>query len=56
MPCLFLQFGNYFFEYIVQPGHPEGYPWIGTLSAFVLVLFTMWLVSLVSRKKIYWRA
>ncbi|HHV03627.1 MAG: DUF5009 domain-containing protein [Bacteroidales bacterium] len=35
---------------------PVDYPWIGTLSAFLLVLFTMWLVSLITRKKIYWRA
>lgn len=48
--------GITFLNILYNRANPEGYPWIGTLSAFVLVLFTMWLVSLVSRKKIYWRA
>ncbi len=41
---------------VYQWARPEDFPWIGTLSAFIVVLLTMWLVSLVSRKKIYWRA
>jgi len=48
--------GITFLNSLYNRANPEGYPWIGTLSAFLLVLFTMWLVSLVSRKKIYWRA
>ncbi|NLA15091.1 MAG: DUF5009 domain-containing protein [Bacteroidales bacterium] len=35
---------------------PVSYPWIGTLSSFLVVLFTMWLVSVLTRKRIYWRA
>jgi hypothetical protein len=48
--------GITFLNLLYNRANPEGYPWIGALSAFLLVLFTMWLVSLVSRKKIYWRA
>jgi len=49
-------FGITYLNTLYNQANPEGYPWIGALSAFLLVLFTMWLVSLVSRKKIYWRA
>ena len=45
-----------YFEVLYRWSRPADYPWIGTLSSFLLVLFTMWLVSLVSNKKIYWRA
>jgi hypothetical protein len=48
--------GITYLNILYNRANPEGYPWIGALSAFLLVLFTMWLVSLVSRKKIYWRA
>lgn len=41
---------------VYQWTRPEDFPWVGTLSAFIVVLLTMWLVSLVSRKKIFWRA
>mgnify|MGYP001217608478 CR=1 FL=1 len=57
-PSLFVSplLGITFLNTLYNRANPEGYPWIGALSAFLLVLFTMWLVSLVSRKKIYWRA
>lgn len=45
-----------YIEVLYRWARPADYPWIGTLSAFLLVLFTMWLVSLVSKKRIYWRA
>ena len=45
-----------YLQVVYQWARPADYPWVGTLSAFLVVLFTMWLVSLVSRKKIYWRA
>ncbi|MDD5733563.1 MAG: DUF5009 domain-containing protein, partial [Bacteroidales bacterium] len=45
-----------YFEVLYRWSRPADYPWIGTLNSFLLVLFTMWLVSLVTNKKIYWRA
>jgi predicted acyltransferase len=48
--------GITYIKTLYQWARPVAYPWVGTLSAFLVVLFTMWAVSLVSRKKIYWRA
>ena len=44
------------FIYIYQWVYPSGWPWIGVLRAFLIVLFTMWLVAIMSRRKLYWRA
>jgi len=41
---------------LYQAAYPSGQPWIGVLRAFVVVLFAMYLVSIMSRKGIYWRA
>ncbi|MCL2502862.1 MAG: DUF5009 domain-containing protein [Bacteroidales bacterium] len=41
---------------IYQAAYPAGEPWLGVLRAFIVVLFTMYLVSILSRKGIYWRA
>ena len=35
---------------------PLDFPWIGVFTSFIIVMFTMWLVSRASRRKIYWRA
>ena len=44
------------FVYIYRWAYPSGYPWVGVLRAFVIVLFTMWLVAIMSRRKLFWRA
>ncbi len=36
--------------------YPSGYPWIGALRAFILVLATMGLVYWMAKKKVVWRA
>ncbi len=36
--------------------YPIGMPWIGTLRAFIAVAITLYLVALLSRRKIYWKA
>jgi len=41
---------------LYRAAYPTGEPWIGVLRAFVIVLFTMYLVSVMSRKGIFWRA
>jgi len=41
---------------IYRAAYPEGEPWIGVLRGFVIVLLTMYLVAVMSRKGIYWRA
>ncbi len=41
-----------FYEWL----YPTGYPWIGVLRAFCLVLGAMWLVSWMTKKKFIWRA
>ena len=41
---------------LYQAAYPQGEPWMGVLRAFVVVLFTMYLVSILSRKGVYWRA
>ncbi|MCL1974197.1 MAG: DUF5009 domain-containing protein [Bacteroidetes bacterium] len=41
---------------LYQAAYPPGEPWIGVLRAFIIVLFTMYLVSILSRKGIFWRA
>ena len=35
---------------------PLDFPWIGVFTSFIIVMFTMWLVSRASHRKIYWRA
>ncbi|HPW79096.1 MAG: hypothetical protein BWX62_00027 [Bacteroidetes bacterium ADurb.Bin037] len=45
-----------YLQVLYRWARPVDYPWIGTISAFLVVLFTMWLVSVVTQKKIYWRA
>ena len=35
---------------------PLEFPWAGVFTSFIIVMFTMWLVSRASRRKIYWRA
>jgi len=41
---------------LYRAAYPTGMPWIGVLRAFIIVLFTMYLVAVMSRKGIYWRA
>ncbi|MCL2727420.1 MAG: DUF5009 domain-containing protein [Bacteroidales bacterium] len=41
---------------LYQAAYPTGEPWIGVLRAFLIVLATMYLVSVMSKKGIYWRA
>ena len=41
---------------LYRAAYPEGEPWIGVLRAFVVVLATMYLVAIMSRKGIFWRA
>ena len=41
---------------LYRAAYPTGEPWIGVLRAFVFVLITMYLVSILSKKKIFWRA
>ena len=41
---------------LYRVAYPEGEPWIGVLRAFIFVLFTMYIVAVLSRKGIYWRA
>jgi hypothetical protein len=52
MPVLHLTFlvGLY------RAAAPADDPWIGVLRAFLVVLLTMYLVSILSRKGIFWRA
>lgn len=42
--------------YLYRAAYPPDMPWIGTIRAFIITLITMWIVSLFSRKKIYWKA
>ena len=39
-----------------RAAYPQSEPWIGVLSAFIFVLLTMYLVSILSRKGVFWRA
>ena len=41
---------------IYRAAYPTGDPWLGVFRAFVIVLITMYLVSLLSRRGVYWRA
>lgn len=41
---------------LYQAAYPSGMPGIGILRAAVAVFFTMWVVSVFSRKKIFWKA
>lgn len=41
---------------LYSAAYPEGYPVAGVIRAAVAVLFTMWTVSLLSRRKIFWKA
>jgi hypothetical protein len=41
---------------IYRAAYPPEEPWLGVLRAFLVVLFTMYVVSILSRKGIFWRA
>jgi len=41
---------------LYEAAYPVGTPWLGVLRAFIIVLFTMYLVSILSRRGVYWRA
>ena len=41
---------------LYQAAYPAGYPLAGVARAAVAVLVTMWAVSLLSRRKIFWKA
>lgn len=41
---------------IYQAAYLDNMPWTGVFRAFIITLITMWIVSLFSRWKIYWKA
>jgi len=41
---------------LYRAAYPTGEPWIGVLRAFLIVLATMYVVSIMSKKRIFWRA
>ncbi len=41
---------------LYKAAYPEGMPLVGLARAIITVLLLMWLVSLMSRKKIFWKA
>ena len=51
MPVLHLTFlvGLY------NAAYPQGEPWLGVVRGFVIVLLTMYLVSILSKKGVFWR-
>ena len=42
--------------YLYRMAYPQGVHWAGFLRSVVVVLFTMWIVGLFTRKKIFWKA
>ncbi len=60
----YVAFGNFvipFFKltgfiYIYNELYPQDMPWIGVLRAAIFVLLTMKIVSMLSYKKVFWRA
>lgn len=42
--------------YLYQMAYPAGMIWAGIIRAACIVLVTMWCVSLLSKRKIYWKA
>lgn len=44
------------FIYLYNMAYPAGITWAGIIRAASIVLFTMWCVSLLSKRKIYWKA
>jgi hypothetical protein len=36
--------------------YPQGMHLVGLLRSVIMVLFTMWVVGLFTRKKIFWKA
>lgn len=44
------------FVFLYRAAYPPGYPLLGTLRTAVMVLFTMWCISLLTRRRIFWKA
>ena len=42
--------------YLYRMAYPQGVHWAGFLRSVLVVLFTMWIVGLFTRKKIFWKA
>ena len=42
--------------YLYRMAYPQGVHWAGFLRSVAVVLFTMWVVALFTRKKIFWKA
>lgn len=42
--------------FLYRAAYPPQYPAIGVLRAAVITIFTMWIVSRFSRKKVFWKA
>jgi hypothetical protein len=42
--------------YLYRMAYPQGVHWAGFVRSVVIVLFTMWIVGVFTRKKIFWKA
>ena len=42
--------------YLYRMAYPQGVHWAGFLRSVAVVLFTMWVVGVFTRKKIFWKA
>ena len=42
--------------YLYRMAYPQGVHWAGFLRSVAVVLFTMWVVGIFTRKKIFWKA
>ena len=42
--------------YLYRMAYPQGVHWAGFLRSVVVVLLTMWIVGLFTRKKVFWKA